>query len=70
MLRLAVAVSVLASNVEDRLRSFFRHTSCHGAAFESIAKTNIEKITEEILEGLSEDTDDSDSYDAESGGED
>jgi hypothetical protein len=37
---------------------------------ESIAKTNIEKITKEILEGLSEDTDVSDSYDAESGGED
>jgi hypothetical protein len=37
---------------------------------ESIAKTNIEKITKEILEGLSEDTDDSDSYDAESGGRD
>jgi hypothetical protein len=36
---------------------------------ESIAKTNTEKITKEILEGLSEDTDDSDSYDAESGGE-
>jgi hypothetical protein len=34
---------------------------------ESIAKTNTEKITKEILEGLSEDTDDSDSYDAESG---
>jgi hypothetical protein len=31
---------------------------------------NIEKITKEILEGLSEDTGDSDSYDAESGGED
>jgi hypothetical protein len=31
---------------------------------ESIAKTNTEKITKEILEGLSEDTDDSDSYDA------
>jgi hypothetical protein len=30
---------------------------------ESIAKTNTEKITKEILEGLSEDTDDSDSYD-------
>jgi hypothetical protein len=41
------------------------------AAFiESIAKTNKEKITKEILEGLSEDNDDSDSYDAESGGED
>jgi hypothetical protein len=37
---------------------------------ESIAKTNIEKITREILEGLSENTDDSDSYDVESGGED
>jgi hypothetical protein len=37
---------------------------------ESIAKTNTEKITKEILEGLSEDTNDSDSYDMESGGED
>jgi hypothetical protein len=37
---------------------------------ESIAKTNIEKIMKEILEGLSKDTDDSASYDAESGGED
>jgi hypothetical protein len=37
---------------------------------ESIAKTNIEKITKEILEGLSENTDDSDSYDMESGGKD
>jgi hypothetical protein len=37
---------------------------------ESIAKTNTEKITKEILEGLSEDTDDSDSYDVESGSED
>jgi hypothetical protein len=37
---------------------------------ESIAKTNTEKITKEILEGLSEDTDDSDSYDVESGGKD
>jgi hypothetical protein len=37
---------------------------------ESIAKTITEKITKEILEGLSEDTDDSDSYDVESGGED
>jgi hypothetical protein len=32
--------------------------------FESMAKTNTEKITKEILEGLSEDTGDSDSYDA------
>jgi hypothetical protein len=37
---------------------------------ESMAKTNTEKITREILEGLSEDTGDSDSYDAESGDED
>jgi hypothetical protein len=37
---------------------------------ESTAKTNTEKITREILEGLSEDTGDSDSYDVESGGED
>jgi hypothetical protein len=37
---------------------------------ESKAKTNTEKITREILEGLSEDTGDSDSYDVESGGED
>jgi hypothetical protein len=35
---------------------------------ESMAKSNIEKITREILEGLSEDTSDSDNYDAESGG--
>jgi hypothetical protein len=37
---------------------------------ESMTKTNIEKITKEILEGLSEDTGDSDSYDVESGDED
>jgi hypothetical protein len=37
---------------------------------ESMAKSNKEKITKEILEGLSGDTGDSDSYDAESGGED
>jgi hypothetical protein len=37
---------------------------------ESMAKTNTEKITNEILEGLSEDTSDSDSYDAESEDED
>ena len=37
---------------------------------ESIAKTNTEKITREILEGLSEGTGESDSYDADSGGED
>jgi hypothetical protein len=37
---------------------------------ESMEKTNTENITKEILEGLSEDTGDSDSYDVESGGED
>lgn len=37
---------------------------------ESMSKTNTEKITKEILEGLSEDTDDSDSYDVGSGDED
>jgi hypothetical protein len=35
-----------------------------------MVKTNTKKITREILEGLSEDTGDSDSYDVESGGED
>jgi hypothetical protein len=34
---------------------------------ECMAKTNTEKITKEIMEGLSEDSDDSDSYDMESG---
>jgi hypothetical protein len=37
---------------------------------ELMAKSNTEKITKEILEGLSEDTSDNDIYDAESGGED
>jgi hypothetical protein len=37
---------------------------------ESMAKTNTNKITKEILEGLSEDTGDNDSYDVESGDED
>ena len=38
--------------------------------FESMAKTNTEKITREILADLSEDFDDSDEYDVESGDED
>jgi hypothetical protein len=38
--------------------------------YESMAKTNREKITKEIMEGLSEDSKDSDSYDVESGDED
>jgi hypothetical protein len=37
---------------------------------ESMAKTKIEKITKEILEGLSKDTGDINSYDVESGDED
>ena len=37
---------------------------------ESMSKTNTEKITKEILEDLFEDTGDSDSYNAESRGED
>jgi hypothetical protein len=42
----------------------------HLGFLQSMSKTNTEKNTKEILEGLSEDTDDSDSYDVESGGED
>jgi hypothetical protein len=42
----------------------------HLGFLQSIAKTNTKKITREILEGLSEDTGDSDSYDVDSGGED
>ena len=42
----------------------------HLGFLQSIAKTNTEKIAREILENLSEDTGDSDNYDAESGGED
>jgi hypothetical protein len=34
---------------------------------ESMAKSNTEKITKEILEGMSEDTGDSDDYDGEAG---
>jgi hypothetical protein len=42
----------------------------HLGFLQSMSKTNTEKITKEILEGLSEDTGDSDSYDMDSGGED
>jgi hypothetical protein len=38
--------------------------------YESMAEKNIEKITKDIMEGLSEDFDDIDSYDVESGDED
>jgi hypothetical protein len=36
----------------------------HLGFLRSMSKTNTEKITKEILEGLSEDTGDNDSYDA------
>jgi hypothetical protein len=42
----------------------------HLGFLQSMSKTNKEKITKEILEGLSEDTGDSDSYDVDNGGED
>jgi hypothetical protein len=42
----------------------------HLGFLESMLKTNTEKIVKETLEGLSEDTGDSDSYDVDSGGED
>jgi hypothetical protein len=38
--------------------------------YEVVEKTNTEKITNEILAGLSEDSSDSDSFDVESGNED
>ena len=38
--------------------------------YESMAKTNIEKITKEIMVDLSEDSDDNDDFDVESGDED
>jgi hypothetical protein len=38
--------------------------------YEAMEKTNIEKITNEMLAGLSEDSSDSDSFDVESGNED
>jgi hypothetical protein len=56
---------------EEKLFEEKKAVNLYIAGFiESMAKTNTEKITKEILEGLSEDTGDSDSYDAESGGED
>jgi hypothetical protein len=42
----------------------------HLGFLQSMSKTNTEKITKGILEGLSEDTGDSDNYDVDSGGED
>jgi hypothetical protein len=37
--------------------------------YEAMEKTNTEKITNEMLAGLSEDSDDSESFDLESGNE-
>jgi hypothetical protein len=53
---------------EDKLFEEKKIVDPYIAGFvKSMAKTNTEKITKEILEGLSEDTGDSDSYDVESG---
>jgi hypothetical protein len=56
-------------NEEEKLFEEKKAANPYIAGFiESMAKSNTEKITKEILEVLSEDTGDSDSYDAESGG--
>jgi hypothetical protein len=56
---------------EEKLFEEKKTVNLYIAGFiESMAKTNTEKITKEILEGLSEGTRDSDSYDLESGDED
>jgi hypothetical protein len=56
---------------EEKLFEEKKAVSPYIAGFiKSMAKSNTKKITKEILEGLSEDTGDSDSYDAESGDED
>ena len=48
---------------------YHNNFGCYGF-IEFMAKTNTEKITKEMQEGLFEDTGDSDSYDVESGDED
>jgi hypothetical protein len=56
---------------EEKLFEEMKAANPYIAGFiESMVKTNTEKITKEILEGMSEDTSDSDDYDVESGGED
>jgi hypothetical protein len=56
---------------EEKLFEVKKTVDSYIAGFvESMAKTNTEKITKEILEGLSKDTGDSDSYDVESVDED
>ena len=56
---------------EEKLFEKKKNVDSYIAGFvESMARTNTKKITKEILEVLSKDTDDSDSYDVESGDED
>jgi hypothetical protein len=56
---------------EEKLFEVKKAANPYIAGFiESMEKSNTDKITKEILEGLSENTGDSDDYDAESGGED
>jgi hypothetical protein len=56
---------------EEKLFEKKKNVDSYIAGFvESMAKTNTENITKEILEGLYEDTGDSDSYDVEGGDED
>jgi hypothetical protein len=65
------AVAEMKLTEEAKLFEEKRVVNPYIAGFvELMAKTNTEKITKEILEGLSEDIGDSDSYDVESGGED
>jgi hypothetical protein len=65
------AVAETKLTEEEKLFEHKKAANPYIAEFlESMAKSNIEKITKEILEGLSEDTGDSDNYDAESRGED
>jgi hypothetical protein len=55
-------------NEEEKLFEDKKAVNPYIAGFiESMAKTNTEKITKEILEGLSKDTGDGDNYDVESG---
>jgi hypothetical protein len=55
---------------EEKLFEKKKTVNPYIAGFVKSMATNLEKITKEILEGLSEDTGDSDSYDVESGDED
>jgi hypothetical protein len=65
----AVAETTLTE--EEKLFEQKKAVNPYIAGFlESMVKSNTEKTTKEILEGLSEDTGDSDNYDAESGSED